>query len=164
MCAKFRGLSSKNGVNIDWIPNKFGVTCLNQPVSGSTWYQVPVPPTATITGTSTYVCICWRANKKKRRRITRTITSRSSQPHAAQRLRTQKAQHCDHQIWTGALEPCYIRYRRCFLWKALVRWATGERLTNRLPKLSLITFCTQHNILISLTGAPQLGNYLQISN
>ena len=23
--------------------------------------------------------------------------------------------------------------------KALVRWATGERLTNRLPKLSLIT-------------------------
>ena len=24
--------------------------------------------------------------------------------------------------------------------KALVRWATGKRLTNRLPKLSLITF------------------------
>ena len=29
--------------------------------------------------------------------------------------------------------------RRRHLWKALVRWATGKRLTNRLPKLSLTT-------------------------
>ena len=29
--------------------------------------------------------------------------------------------------------------------KALVRWATGERLTNRLPKLSLITLSPPFN-------------------
>ena len=29
--------------------------------------------------------------------------------------------------------------------KALVRWATGKRLTNRLPKLRLITFCPPLN-------------------
>ena len=32
--------------------------------------------------------------------------------------------------WVDNLEPTV---------KALVRWATGKRLTNRLPKLSLIT-------------------------
>ena len=32
--------------------------------------------------------------------------------------------------------------------KALVRWATGERLTNRLPKLSLITYTGVCNTLL----------------
>ena len=31
------------------------------------------------------------------------------------------------------------------LWKALVRWATGKRLTNRLPKLILVTLSPPSN-------------------
>ena len=34
--------------------------------------------------------------------------------------------------------------RRRHLWKALVRWATGKRLTNRLPKLSLTSYNISH--------------------
>ena len=33
-----------------------------------------------------------------------------------------------------------LRNECTYIVKALVRWATGKRLINRLPKLSLITF------------------------
>ena len=41
--------------------------------------------------------------------------------------------YCKETGLRHRVSPC-----RSFV-KALVRWATGERLTNRLPKLSLIT-------------------------
>ena len=47
--------------------------------------------------------------------------------------------------WVDNLEPTV---------KALVRWATGKRLTNRLPKLSLITLPPLNNGILGLRMGP----------
>ena len=49
----------------------------------------------------------------------------------------KKRFHGEREIRTHDHRPMVCRRRH--LWRHLVRWATGKRLTNRLPKLSLIT-------------------------
>ena len=44
--------------------------------------------------------------------------------------------------------------------EALVRWATGERLTNRLPKLSLITYIYQLSLVVATATVSLLLRYL----
>ena len=47
--------------------------------------------------------------------------------------------NCQKPSQSPLLNRVSISLWTYYLWKALVRWAAGKRLTNRLPKLSLIT-------------------------
>ena len=48
--------------------------------------------------------------------------------------------------------------------KALVRWATGKRLTNRLPKLSLITLSPPLNRgILGLRNLSPLGYWQRVN-
>ena len=81
-------------------------------------------------------------------------TAQGSKPaQGAKHVRAYQSattQQASRQSW---LEPAY---RRAFIVKALVRWATGKRLTNRLPKLSLITLSPPLN-----SGIPgRMGLYV----